>query len=316
MRRLPIAGRPAHPPAARLGLDAWHDAPVTDIGIIGGGKGATLHADAVIHTRGADLIGVGGRPGTAGELAAVADAPDLSIDTLCARAEAIIVAVPPPEVHGVLQTVADAIERGGPVRAVLVEPPLRTVPEIPVPLVLGANLLHAPVVRQALREIAAMHEPHHLQMRVRQPRPDWGAHGTPAFGGPLHDPGLRLAPVLLSAAAEPAVHVEVAEIPDGVHAAIELESGRRAGLDVAWTAGSSRIELEAADAGGVILLQLDPLPHLEIDGHPLEAPELHPLEAMGFVPQIDRLLRTAKGAAPWPDASIGTSIEALFPAPE
>ena len=29
----------------------WHDALVTRIGIIGGGKGATLHADAIIHTR-------------------------------------------------------------------------------------------------------------------------------------------------------------------------------------------------------------------------------------------------------------------------
>ena len=38
----------------------WHDALVTRIGIIGGGKGATLHADAIIHTRGADLVGVGG----------------------------------------------------------------------------------------------------------------------------------------------------------------------------------------------------------------------------------------------------------------
>lgn len=288
---------------------------MSDIGIIGGGKGATLHADAVIHTRGANLVGVGGRPGTAGDLAIVAEVPDLSIDELCARSEVLIVAVPPPAVNGVLEIVAMSVDQGGPVRAVLVEPPLRSIPLLGVPLVLGANLLHAPVVRQALREIAAMREPHHLQMRIRQPKPDWGAHGTAAFGGPLHDPGLRFAPVLLSAAAEPAVHVDVVETSHGVHAAIELESGRRAGLDIAWVDGSSRIELEAADAGGVILLQLDPLPHLEIDGHPIDTPELHPLEAMGFVPQIDRLIRTAAGAAPWPDASIGTSIESLFPDP-
>ncbi|MEM9464999.1 MAG: Gfo/Idh/MocA family oxidoreductase [Actinomycetota bacterium] len=286
---------------------------MTSIGIIGGGKGATLHADAVIHTRGAELVGVGGRPGSAEELAAVADAPDRSLPDLCADADAVIVAVPPPEVGGVLEAIGAEVERGARVKAVLVEPPLRDIPVLSIPVVLGANLLHARVVRQALREIAAMHEPHHLQMRIRQPRPDWGAHGTPAFGGPLHDPGLRLAPVLLSAAAEPAVHVEVADIANGVHAAIELESGRRAGLDVAWTDGSSRIELEAADAAGVILLQLDPLPHLEIDGRTIEPPELHPLEALGFVPQIDRLGRTAAGAAPWPDVSVGTAIEALFP---
>ncbi|MEM8706351.1 MAG: hypothetical protein AAGE98_07835 [Actinomycetota bacterium] len=286
---------------------------MTRIGIIGGGKGATLHADAVIHTRGVELTGVGGRPGTAGELAAVADAPDLSLPELCAGADALIVAVPPPDVAGVLSAIDDEIAGGAPVRAVLVEAPVGELPPVRVPLALGANLLHAPVVRQGLREIAKMHEPHHLQMRVRQPKPDWGAHGTPAFGGPLHDPGLRLAPVLLSAAAETAVHVEVVDTEHGVHAAIELESNRRCGLDVAWAAGSATIELEAADDGGVILLTLDPLPRLEIDGRTIPAAELHPLEALGFVGQVDRLAKTAAGAAVWPDAAIGASIEALFP---
>ena len=291
-----------------------HDAVVTSIGIIGGGKGATLHADAVLHTR-ADLVGVGGRPGTATELAAVADVPDRSLEELCGESEALIVAVPPTAVGDVLDRVADHLAAGAPVRAVLVEPPVRRVPEVGVPVVLGANLLHAPVVRQALREINAMQEPHHLQMRIRQPMPDWGAHGSDSFGGPLHDPGVRLVPVLLSAAAETAVHAETTEIPGGVHAAIELASGRRAGLDVAWQPGSSRIELEAADASGVILLTLDPLPRLEIDGHPIEPPDLHPLEALGFVQQVDRLTRTVSGADAWPDISIGLGIEALFPAP-
>ena len=285
------------------------------IGIVGGGKGATLHADAVIHTRGVELTGVGGRPGSAEELAAVADAPDLSVSELCERSDALVVAVPPPEVARVVEAISTEIGRGASVRAVLVEPPLRRLPDVTVPLVLAANLLHAPVVRQALREIAAMHEPHHLQLRVRQPRPDWGVHGTPAFGGPLHDPGMRLAPVLLSAAAEPAVHVETTDVVDGAHAAIELSSGRRAGLEVTWAEGSSRIELEAADAGGVILLRLDPLPHLEIDGRAVETPDLHPLEALGFVQQIDRLARTAAGADAWPAASVAEAIEALFPTP-
>ncbi len=291
----------------------WHDALVTRIGIIGGGKGATLHADAIIHTRGADLVGVGGRPGTAGELAAVADCPDLSLDDLCAGSDALIVAVPPPDVGGVLMAIDDRIADGADVKAVLVEAPFDELQELRVPVALGANLLHAPVVRQGLREIAKMREPHHLQMRVRQPKPDWGAHGTSAFGGPLHDPGLRLAPVLLSAAAETAVHVDVVDTEHGVHAAIELESGRRCGLDVAWVEGSATIEIEAADDGGVILMTLDPLPRLEIDGRSIPVNELHPLEALGFVPQIDRLAKTVAGAAVWPDAAIGSSIVGLFP---
>lgn len=284
---------------------------MTTIGILGGGRGATLHADAAIHTRGVELIGVGGRPGSAGELAEQAGVPDLGLPALCG-ADALIVAVPPADVARALSLVQNEVTGGAPLAALMVEPPLRALPSTTIPTVLGANLLHAPVVKQALREIAAMSAPHHLQLRVRQPAPTWGAHGSPAFGGPLHDPGIRMASLLLAAAAEPAVHVEHAEIDGGIHAAIELESGRRAGLDVAWVEGSSRIELEAADDGGVILLTLDPLPRLEVDGRTIEPPDLHPLEALGFVPQIDRLAATVTGAAAWPTAEAGLAIENLL----
>ena len=289
---------------------------MTTVGIIGGGKAATLHADAALQMHGIELIGVGGRPGTAAQLAADAGVSDLPLPDLCA-ADAVIIAVPPAEVSGVAGLVANEVVGGAPLRAVMIEPPLRSLPEMPVATVLAANLLHAPVVKQALRAIGAMQAPHHLQLRVRQPAPTWGAHGTPAFGGPLHDPGIRLASLLLAAAAETAVYAERVEIEGGVHAAIELESGRRAGLDVAWVEGSSRIELEAADDGGVILLTLDPLPRLEVDGRPIDPPDLHPLEALGFVGQLDRLGRTANGAAPWPSTGTGLAIEALLdPDPE
>lgn len=286
---------------------------MTTIGIIGGGQGATLHADAVLHTRGVGLIGVGGRPGSAGRLADEAGVPDLPLAALC-EADAVVVAVPPPAVEPILRLIENEALGGAPVRAILVEPPVRALPDGAIPTALGANLLHAPVVRQAMREITALPNPHHLQLRCRQPQPTWGAHGTADFGGPLEDPGVRLASLLLAAAGEPAVHVEQTEVAGGVHAAIELESGRRVGLEVAWVEGSSRIELEAADEGGVILLTLDPLPRLEIDGKAIEAPDLHPLEALGFTAQIDRLGRTAKGSAPWPEATAGLAIEALLSA--
>jgi len=284
---------------------------VTTIGIIGGGRAATLHADAALQMRRIDLIGVGGRPGSADRLASDAGVSNLALPLLC-EADLVVIAVPPSEVSDVAGLVANEILRGSPVRAVMIEPPLRSLPVLSVPTVLAANLLHAPVVKQALRAIAAMQAPHHLQLRVRQPAPTWGAHGTPAFGGPLHDPGIRLAPLLLAAAAETAVHVEQVEIGGGVHAAIELESGRRVGLDVAWTEGPAQIELEVADDGGVILLTLDPFPRLEIDGRHIEPPDLHPLDALGFVGQLDRLSRTADGADPWPSTATGLAIEALF----
>lgn len=298
-------------PAAAPTAKPCHDAAVTTVGIIGGGRGAALHADAAIHTGGVELIGVGGRPGSAGELARDAGVPDLPLAALC-EADAVVVAVPPPAVEPTLRLIENEAQGGARVGAVLVEPPLRSLPAGTIPTALGANLLHAPVVKQALREIAAMANPHHLQLRCRQPAPTWGTHGSAAFGGPLDDPGVRLASLLLAAAGEPAVHVERTEIAGGVHAALELESGRRAGLEIAWVPGSSRTELEAADGGGVVLLTLDPLPRLEIDGTAVESPDLHPLEALGFVAQIDRLARTAAGAAPWPEAATGSAIEALL----
>ena len=60
-------------------------------------------------------------------------------------------------------------------------------------------------------------------------------------------------------------------------------------------------------------LALQPHLDIEIDGRSIPASELHPLEALGFVPQIDRLAKTAAGAAVWPDAAIGSSIVGLFP---
>ncbi len=307
MRLLPQS----EPPVAASRRPPWHDAGVTTVGIIGGGKAAMLHADTALQMGEIELVGGGGRPGTAGQLAEDAGVPDLALPLLC-EAEVVIIAVPPSEVAGVTRLVGNEVQGGAPVRAVLIEPPLRLVPELSIPTVLAANLLHAPVVKQALRAIGTMKAPHHLQLRVRQPAPTWGAHGTPAFGGPLHDPGIRLASLLLAAAAETAVHVERVDIEGGVHAAIELESGRRAGLDVAWVEGSSRIELEAADDGGVLLLTLDPLPRLEVDGRPIDSPDLHPLEALGFVGQLDRLSRTADGATPWPSTATGLAIEGLF----
>ncbi len=42
---------------------------MTRISIVGGGPAATIHAEAVRATAGAELVGVGGRPGTAADLA-------------------------------------------------------------------------------------------------------------------------------------------------------------------------------------------------------------------------------------------------------
>lgn len=280
------------------------------IGIVGGGRAATLHADAVLHSRGAELIGVGGRPGRATDLATNAGVPDAPIDDLCC-ADAVIVAVTPGAIPDVVAAINGAIARHSTPRAVLVEGPVPVDIAIGTAAMVGSNLLHAPVVRQALREIATM-SPHHLELRARQPAPHHGDTGA-RVEGPLLDPGARLAAVLLAAAGEPALSATVTGSPDTSRVGFALQSGRSCTLDVGWSAASARTELEVADRGGVVSLTCDPLPRLEIGGEPVAAPDLHPLEALGFVGQIDRLVKVAQGRAdPWLDLAVGSAIRALL----
>jgi len=298
--------------AAAPGGRACHDATVTTIGIIGGGQAATLHADAALQTRGVELIGVGGRPGSATRLATQAGVPDLPIAGLC-EADAVIVAVPSSAVTPVLALVDNEVEGGAPVRALLVEAPVPGDASSRIPTQLAANLLHAPAVRRGLRAVEAMDRPHHLTLRVREPRARHRGPGLPTLPGPLFAPGLRVLPLLLSAAAEPASgwKVERSE-PTAAQATVHFASGRIATVEAEWSDGSARTELEVADGRGVTTIVLDPLPRVEVDGGRLDEPDRPPLEALGFIAQTDRLAKVATGlATPWPDLEVGTALRAM-----
>ena len=262
-----------------------------------------------------ELVGVGGGSRSAGELATAAEVPDLGLDDLADRSDALVVAVPPASMPDVIREVA------GRVRALLVEAPVPVnLPDPGCPAMLGANFLHAPVVRGALRTIAAMESPHHLILRSTQPAPTWGSHRTPAFGGAGLDPGGRLAPLLFAATGETveSAHAQITEEPEsGVENeasfAFTLPSGRTARLESVWAPGSARGELEVASDLEVALLSLFPEPMLEVNGTPVATEPCHPLLALGFIPQLERLSGVVDGSATtWLDLGAGEAICGLL----
>ncbi len=285
---------------------------------MGGGRAASLHAEATRLVRGVELVGVGGRaPGTAGQLAESVGVPDLPLTELIRNSEALVVAVPPAEVDAVLSEIPFE-------KPTLVESPIGPEPPPGVdsaiagrPATLtGANLLHAPIVAEGLRAIGAIDQVHHLNLRVRAPRP--GArtgHGATATGV-LFDPGARLLPVLLAAAGLPVAAVGATAtltadgIAEHVDLRLRLSDDRIVTASLTWTDGPTIADLEAAGERSVVALDLWPRPALEIDGQAVvDSVEDHPLNALGFVGQMERLAEIARGsAAPWPPAALGVDV--------
>ncbi len=270
---------------------------------------ATMHAEAVLKTRAATLVGVGGRAGSGDALAAAAGVPCLDLESLIKASDALVIASPPASVPELVVAIGERV------RALLIESPLPPSMATPtIPAMTAANLLHSPAVRSGLAEIAKM-KPHHLQLRSAQPRPTWGAHGTDGHGGPLLDPGARLLPVLLAAASTSAVGAEQNEVgsADDRSISINLADGRTIDMRSSWADGPTYAELEAADAGGVVQISFFPFPRLEIDGRAIEPEEIPPVQSLGFVNQIERLVRVANGdAEPWLAFASGQGIRALL----
>ena len=283
---------------------------VTRIAIIGGGRAATLHAEAALATPGVDLVGVGGRAeGTAGALAAGIGSVDMTIDELIDRCDGLVIAVPP-------RAVPEVLDRIPTTHAILIESPVGLPSTTDHPIAATAvNLLHAPTVRRALRAIMDLGDVHHLVLRSRAIRPEWGSHGTPEFGGgALIDPAAGALPVLLAAAGVPVDDVTATVRRDGPveHGAdlfLGLVDGRKIRAGFEWTDDPGETELEAASDAGVVTVRLWPYPRLEIDGEPVPLPEDPPLVALGFVEQMRRFSSAAAGrSAAWPSRAVGDGI--------
>ena len=297
---------------------------MTSVGIVGAGRAATLHAEAVRAARGVTLAGVTASSPASPRAAALAGALDCSVLTLAELAGACDVAVI-ATAPGRRAKVLDGLASSGRLRAVMVESPAATtvhgVAELAtlvedLPIMASANLLHAPAVRRMLEAVAGM-DPHHLELRMAVPDPARGPDAGRVFGGGVTvDPGAAFWPVVMAAlgSAVESVAVPRSDIDDGLDRAAEVvlrsASGRRARARLSWGARVAEAALEAADSAHVARVDIWPAPVVEIDGAPVgaSAGSSHPLVALGFVAQIERLARVAHGEArPWPDLGVASS---------
>ena len=297
---------------------------MTSVGIIGAGRAATLHAEAVRAARGVTLAGVSASSPASSRAAALAgalDCPVLALAELSRVCDVAVIATPPAACAGALAGLASSRR----LRAVMVESPASTtiqgVAELSAliegrPVMVSVNLLHAPAVRRMLETVATM-DPHHLKLRLAVPHRDRGPGAGRAFGGGVTvDPGSGFWPIVLAAlgAAVESVATPRAGVADGLDHAAEVvlhaAGGRRARAELSWGARVAEASLEAADSARVARVDIWPVPVAEIDGSPAGplAESSHPLAALGFVAQIERLCRVAAGeASPWPDLDAASS---------
>lgn len=301
---------------------------MTSVGIVGAGRAATLHAEAVRAARGVTLAGVSASSPASPRAAALAgalDCPVLTPAEFSRVCDVAVIATPPGSRSGVLDGLASSRR----LRAVMVESPaattidgvtaLDTLAE-GLPIMASVNLLHAPAVRRMLEAVAGM-DPHHLELRLAVPDPARGPGAGRDFGGGVTvDPGAGFWPVVTAAlgSAVESVAVPRADVDDGLDRAAEVvlrsAGGRRARARLSWGAGVAEAAVEAADSAHVARVDIWPVPVAEIDGTPVGSPadSSHPLAALGFVAQIERLARVAAGEArPWPDLAVASSALAV-----
>ncbi len=188
------------------------------------------------------------------------------------------------------------------------------------PIMAGTNLLHAPAVRRMLGAVAAM-DPHHLALRLAVPAPARGPQSGRVFGGGVTmDPASGFWPVVMAAlgSAVESVAAHRLDTVDGLDRAAEVvlraSGGRSARADLSWGAAVAEASVEAADAAHVARVDVWPVPRVEIDGASVDAgvgqpsASQHPLVALGFTAQIERLVRVGNGeAAPWPDLAAASA---------
>ena len=297
---------------------------MTSVGIVGAGRAATLHAEAVRAARGAHLAGVAASSTTSPRAAALAGAlecPVLTVPELADACDAAVIATPPAARAEPLAQLASSRR----LRAVLVESPAATTLDgiadlhsafTGRPVMAGVNLLHAPVVRRTLDTIATM-DPHHLELRLAVPDPPRGPDAGRSFGGGVTmDPAAGFWPVVIMAvgAAVQSVAAPRFEVAGGLdHAAgvtLTATNGRTARAALRWGARVAEAAVEAADPAHVARVDIWPVPAVEIDGAADGPPAdvSNALVALGFVAQIERLVRVANGEAqPWPDLAVASS---------
>jgi predicted dehydrogenase len=279
---------------------------VTALAFAGAGFASAVHALAADEVDRVTVVHVASRrPRSARRRAAQAGGVACDYDDLPGGADAVIVATP-PALHW--REVERALDGGA---AALVETPLAATLDDADRLVGAAasggrigyaeNLVHSPVVAEAMSGCRRIGELTHLEVRFAQGRPDWGDHLSPSWGGgALLDLGVHAIAVALLAAAPArvvAVEAELAsgaglDVDDDATVSLTFDSGLRAEVRASWRAAAPTWDAQAASATGAVRLVLVPRPSVELNGVArglpapppgLASPQLHHL---GYVSQM------------------------------
>lgn len=276
------------------------------IAIAGAGYIAVVHALAA-RAAGIPIRAIASAGGSsARHLAGGLDVRRCRPEELPAGAEVLVVATP-PDSH-----VALALQGLAAGATVLVEKPLATTLADADRLVaaadalqggrhllVGENLLHAPVVVAALEHRDQVGPLSHLSVRTVQPAPDWGHFLQPlTVGGVLYDLGPHAVALALALAGSEPVSVSaelVSDRGDGAddQALVRLRhaSGLVTTITVSWRGEQASWDAQAASDSGVLRLELLPEALLEVDGVEVPVPSTREvpdprIEHLGYVDQL------------------------------
>jgi len=206
-------------------------------------------------------------------------------DDLPGGADAVIVATP-PSLH---RREAERAVAGGAIA--LVETPIATTLADADAIVelagrgrvaYGENLVHSPVVADAVQVCRRIGEMTHLEVRFAQGLPESSPERLdPAWGGGvLLDLGIHaLAVAVLMAAPARVVAVEAdlaagdaLAVDDDATVTLVFDTGLRAAVRATWRAAAPTWDAQAASATSAMRLELVPEPTVELNGAPLRLP--------------------------------------------
>jgi predicted dehydrogenase len=302
---------------------------VTSLAFAGAGWVTAVHGMAAAALDDVRVVHVASRRGvSAGRRAEQTGAAACRYEDLPGDADAVVVATP-PVVH---RREAERAADGG--AAVLVETPLAATLDDADRIVAlsaraqvtyGENLLHSPVVAEAVSACRRIGPLTHLEVRLAQGRPDGGEQRLDASwgGGALFDLGVHaLAVALLAAAPARVVAVradlsvgEGLEVDDDATVWLTFETGLSAQVRASWRAAAPTWDAQAASPTAAVRLELVPGPSVELNGVALRlppppgdvaSPQLHHL---GYIDQLATLAAdVACGRLPRASAQFGRLV--------
>jgi predicted dehydrogenase len=260
----------------------------------------------------------------AGELGATA----IGYDAMPSGADLVIVSTPPSDHASRVQWLLAAGV------AVVVEKPLCTTLAHADELVCAAvahdnrllyaeNLAYAPAVAAMVARVAALGPLHHLEVRVVNPRPQWGGFVSGAWGGgALFGLGVHPLAVALLLAAPATVTGVTAHLSGGEdhgadeHAEVQLQfdTGLVGDVVASWRGGPQPVwDAEVASPTGVLRAELFPEPALEHNGSPVafttRARGPRPVVDYGYLTQLETFWADVEHRrAPRMDAAFGRSV--------